>query len=111
MSGQVRAQELYIIILTIIIMILPSFKLFSLIGSNLLGVIKYGIEISKAPATREFPKDLAEELLWINVAGLSAPVVLPSSSLTGIKARCAVRIVLLPFDFITQDLRGDKFTF
>lgn len=83
----------------------------SFIDSNLLGVIKYGIEIPIAPATREFPKDLAEELLRINAAGLSAPVVLPSSGLTGVKARCAVRIVLLPFDFITQDLRGDKFTY
>lgn len=92
-----RAQELLIF--------------FSFIGLNLLGVIKYGIEVPIAPATREFPKDLAEELLRINVAGLSAPVVLPSSGLTGLKARCAVGIVLLPFDFITQDLQGDKFTY
>lgn len=74
-------------------------------------MIKYGIEIPIAPATGEFPEDLAEELLRINVAGLSAPVVLPSSGLTGVKARCAVRIVLLPFDFIAQNLWGNKFAY
>lgn len=75
------------------------------IRSNLLGLIKYGIEIAKTPASRVFPKDLPEELLWINVAGLSAPVLLPSSGLAGVKACSAVRVVLLPLPFVTQDLR------
>lgn len=82
------------------------FKVFSFTGSNLLGVIKYGTEIPVAPATAVFPEDLAEELLRIDVAGLSAPVVLPSSGLAAVKARGAVHIVLLPFAFIAQDLRG-----
>lgn len=75
-------------------------------------MIKYGTEIPIAPARREFPKDFAEELLRINVARLSAPVVLPpSSSLTAVEARRAIHIVLLPFGFIAQDLRRDQFTY
>lgn len=75
------------------------------VRSNLLRLIKDGVEIAKAPASRVFPKDLPEELLWVNVAGLSAPVLLPSPGLARLKARSAVRVVLLPLALVTQDLR------
>lgn len=80
------------------------------VRSNLLGLIKYGIEIAKAPASRVLPEDLPEELLWINVAGLPAPVLLPPSGLAGVKARSAIRVVLLPLPFVTQDLREGWWT-
>lgn len=76
--------------------------------SNLLWLIKHGIEVSKATGSWEFPKDLAEELLWIYAASLSTPVVLPSTGLTSVKARRAIRIVLLPLTFIAQDLRETR---
>lgn len=78
--------------------------------SNLLGLIKYGVEVAKAPASRVFPEDLPEELLWIDVAGLPAPVLLPSSGLAGVKARSAVHVVLLPLPFVAQDLREGRLT-
>lgn len=79
--------------------------------TNLLRLIKHGTEVSKATASREFPKDFAEELLWIHIAGLSAPVVLPTAGLTCVKARCAVRIILFPLSFITQDLQDKRANF
>lgn len=72
--------------------------------TNLLRLIEHGTEVSEATASREFPKDFAEELLWIHIAGLSAPVVLPTAGLTCVKACCAIRIILFPLSFITQDL-------
>lgn len=80
-------------------------------ASNLLWLIKHGVKVPKATGPRKFPKDLAEELLWINVGSLSTPVVLPSTGLTSVKARWAICIVLLPLNFIAEDLqwiqRGD----
>lgn len=73
-------------------------------STNLLWLIKYSIEIPKPTTSWEFPKDLAEELLGIHVAGLSCPVVVPSTGLPCIKASGAIRVVLFPLYFITQDL-------
>lgn len=81
------------------------FKLHLQYATNLLWLVKYSIEISKPTAPWEFPKDLAEELFWIHIAGLSCPVVLPSTSLTCIEACWAVSVILLPLYLITQDLR------
>lgn len=76
--------------------------------TDLLWLIEHGIEVSKATASRKFAKDLAEELLRIHVASLAAPVLLPATGLTCVKACCAVHVVLFPFAFVTEDLKGKK---
>lgn len=70
----------------------------------LLWLIKYGVEVPKATASREFSKDFAEQLLWVHMAGLSAPVLLPSSSLPRLEASRTIRVILLPLYLITKHL-------
>lgn len=71
-------------------------------------LIKHGVEVSEATASRKLAKDFAEELLWIHVASLPAPVLLPAAGLTCVKARSSVHVVLFPLAFVTEDLWGKK---
>ena len=72
-------------------------------GAYLLRLIEHTLEISKRGGW-ELPKDLPEELLWVN-SGTSFPVALPRAPSPGIKASGAVGVILLPLHFITQDLQ------
>lgn len=72
--------------------------------TDLLWLIKHGAEVSEAAAAGKLAKDLAEELLWIHIACLPAPVLLPAAGLTCVEARCAVHVVLFPLAFITEYL-------
>lgn len=76
----------------------------------LLGLIKYGIEVAEATASRELPKDLAEQFLWVHAVGLSTPVLLVSTTarLAGVEPCHPVRVILLPLHLVTQHLGEDK---
>lgn len=68
----------------------------------LLRLIEYTLEISKR-WWWEFPKDLPEELLWVD-SGASLPVALSGAASPRIEASRAVRIILLPLHLVTQHL-------
>lgn len=75
---------------------------FSKWGAYLLRLIEHTLEITKRGGW-ELPKDLPEELLWVN-CGTSFPVALPRAAGPGVEASGAVGVVLLPLHFIAQDL-------
>ena len=75
--------------------------------ADLLWLVERCVKVSKATASGEFPEDLAEQFLRVDVGGLAAPVLLlspPSLPRPPVEARRPVRVVLFPLHLVTQNL-------
>lgn len=69
---------------------------------------KHAVDVSEAHASCKLSKDLPEELLGI-YSGAPSPVVLllASTGTVRVKARRTVRVILLPFQLVTQHLHTE----
>lgn len=64
-------------------------------------LFKNGAEVSEPLRSSKLPEDLPEKLLWVH-GGSSPPVLLPRPA--GTRPRRPVRVVLLSFYFVAQNL-------